>query len=81
VKEPRTPETGAAGEMNNERLEMQGISGNIENENEYVYDTSAVPDSVIETLAREFLPQLSEFYSKEENRKAFEEWIRKRDGK
>ncbi len=39
------------------------------------------PQSSIDRFARAILPSIQEFYSKEENRKAFEEWKAERESK
>lgn len=39
------------------------------------------PQSSIDRFARAILPSIKEFYSKEENRKAFEEWKAERESK
>ena len=39
------------------------------------------PQSSIDRFARAILPSIREFYSKEENRKAFEEWKAERESK
>lgn len=33
-----------------------------------------IPDSVVETLARHFLPKIQEFYESQEGQEAFRKW-------
>ena len=38
-------------------------------------NTTAIPDEVIDSLARALLPAIQEFFSIEKNRKEYEEWL------
>ena len=44
-------------------------------------NTSWLPDHEIESLARNFLPQIVAFYETEEGQKEFEEWKKEQEKK